>query len=509
MRRASITVPNIRRASITILAGAAALLSAGIAEGAPVNSDALATTNVVSVPAVEPIMPVEMGTAKPIEKRSTAQRVLGYIFDLGGCTVAGIPTFNPSQIPAGIYTHLVYSFAQVDATTLQWDISSMSNMNQFTGLKAKDPKLSTMISVGGGAGGTDFRTLAGEAANFGQSAVTFLRANNLDGLDLDWEFPTTTSDMTLYNNLLAGIRTAFNAETLPAGKSRLLLSMTLPGNAWGAQYFDINSLYKSVDFFNLMAYDLHGGAWEGSITGCATNWKDTTNQGLGQFDTISTVIPAGLDKSKFNMGQNFVGNTYGIKSGNGAKGVSDFVGTGAGSGKTMCITDDGYMNYYEAILRVQKGTLKPAMDSTAQCWYGTYTNPGSTATQMVAFDDASTVYAKTQWALSQGFGGSFAWGLFADAKDWTLSKGLAMQDSTPYVKLAMGGSVSSSVPASTVAPASTSAPATTSVKPTTTAKPTTTPAPSPTTTSKPAATTTTKRRHHRRPRATPFVAAAA
>ena len=39
------------------------------------------------------------------------------------------------------------------------------------------------------------------------------------------------------------------------------LSLTLPAAYWYLQHFDIIKLQDSVDFFNIMTYDLHG-TWD-------------------------------------------------------------------------------------------------------------------------------------------------------------------------------------------------------------------------------------------------------
>ena len=54
------------------------------------------------------------------------------------------------------------------------------------------------------------------------------------------------------------------------------LSLTLPSSFWYLQHFDIKTLQDSVDWFNIMSYDLHGGwdlnsKWTGAFINSHTN----------------------------------------------------------------------------------------------------------------------------------------------------------------------------------------------------------------------------------------------
>lgn len=77
-----------------------------------------------------------------------------------------------------------------------------------------------------------------------------------DGVDLDWEYPAADdrggveSDTANYVLLVQEMKSAFG--------SKYGLSMTLPTSYWYLQHFDLKGIQGSVDWFNLMAYDLHG-----------------------------------------------------------------------------------------------------------------------------------------------------------------------------------------------------------------------------------------------------------
>ena len=54
------------------------------------------------------------------------------------------------------------------------------------------------------------------------------------------------------------LREAFEIESERTGNSRLLLTMAVPASIeYAGQGFDIKTLNKHLDFFNLLTYDYH------------------------------------------------------------------------------------------------------------------------------------------------------------------------------------------------------------------------------------------------------------
>ena len=73
-----------------------------------------------------------------------------------------------------------------------WDQPLRGNFNQLKKLKAQNPHLITMISVGGWTLSSRFSDAALTAASrskFAASAVAFIRKYGFDGVDIDWEYP--------------------------------------------------------------------------------------------------------------------------------------------------------------------------------------------------------------------------------------------------------------------------------------------------------------------------------
>jgi len=110
-----------------------------------------------------------------------------------------------------------------------------------------------------GATRTAFSDMSSSPSNrqtFITGLVKFMDTYGFDGVDLDWEYPAADdrggvpADTENYVALAKEIRSAFG--------SKYGLSMTLPTSYWYLQHFDLANIQDSVDWFNFMAYDLHG-----------------------------------------------------------------------------------------------------------------------------------------------------------------------------------------------------------------------------------------------------------
>jgi GH18 family chitinase len=117
----------------------------------------------------------------------------------------------------------------------------------------------TDLHVPAGATRNAFSNMAASETNtqtFINGLIKFMDTYGFDGIDLDWEYPAADdrggipADFTNYVSLVKAIRLAFG--------TKYGLSITLPTSYWYLQHFDLANIQDSVDWFNFMAYDLHG-----------------------------------------------------------------------------------------------------------------------------------------------------------------------------------------------------------------------------------------------------------
>lgn len=151
---------------------------------------------------------------------------------------------------------VVYAFYGVNSSgTLTAPAATASLAAVRDKARANNAKVFLGINDGSGDGKTNFKNMAATAAGrtaFIISVMNTVRANNLDGVDMDWEFPTTTdgTDAT-FTLLMKQLSDSLHRD------ARYYLSAAITAGKYAGGIRDAirNEIYPYVDFFNVMAYD--------------------------------------------------------------------------------------------------------------------------------------------------------------------------------------------------------------------------------------------------------------
>ncbi len=170
-----------------------------------------------------------------------------------------------SQYPLEKITHIIYSFLKLQNDSLTFrNEEQRKSLQQLVELKKQCPHLKIMVSIGGWGGCAPCSGLFASAEhrnNFAKSTVSLFKQYNIDGLDLDWEYPAIEGypghawDKTDKNNFTELVK-ALRGE-MGAG---FLLSFAAGGFTKYLQgSVDWNEVVPLVDFVNLMTYDLVSG----------------------------------------------------------------------------------------------------------------------------------------------------------------------------------------------------------------------------------------------------------
>jgi chitinase len=206
-------------------------------------------------------------------------------------------------IPDPAYvTHINYAFGHVNDTFDGTRIDNPERLRKIVGLKTKSPQLKVMLSIGGWGSGR-FSEMAATPENrkkFAEDCFRVVKDFKLDGIDIDWEYPTSNAakisyasdDTKNYTLMMQEIRSSI-------GKNKLL---TL-ASVFDAKYIDFKSIAKIVDFVNIMAYDManppyhHAGLFKSKFT-----------SGMSVDEAVSAHVNAGMPIERLVLGIPFYGH---------------------------------------------------------------------------------------------------------------------------------------------------------------------------------------------------------
>ncbi|MFH0245275.1 chitinase C-terminal domain-containing protein [Streptomyces sp. HK10] len=283
------------------------------------------------------------------------RRIIGYF--TGWRTGAdGTPRYLASDIPWDKVTHINYAFAHVDggnrlsvgpdgpgnaATGMTWPgvagaemdpaLPYKGHFNLLNKFKKQHPEVRTLVSVGGwaetgGYFGPDgervdsggFYTMATNADGsvnragidtFADSAVDFIRKYGFNGVDIDYEYPTTMKDAgnpldrSVANPRRAGLVKGYAAlmKTLrekldragAADGKHYMLTVAAPSSGYLLRGMETFQVQKYLDYVNIMSYDLHG-AWNEYVGPNASLYDDGRDGELAQAGVYTTSQYGGI-----------------------------------------------------------------------------------------------------------------------------------------------------------------------------------------------------------------------
>ena len=338
--------------------------------------------------------------------------------------------FQVSDIPGQKLTHINYAFANIQNGRCvlgdsyadidkafagdTWDQGALrGNFGQLRKLKAANPSLKTMISIGGWTWSENFATAAASDASrkaFASSCVTFMKQYGFDGIDIDWEYPVsgglnagTPADKQNYTALLKEFRTELNAEEAKDSRS-YSLSIAAPAGPSIIPNLESAKIGGVLDWMNLMSYDFHG-SWD-PITGhnapMTVGPKDSA-AGFSITDAVDSYLKAGFPAAKLVLGVPFYGRGWENVGPNGSglyqPGTAASVGTWE---KGVFDYSDIKSNYLPSMTRSWDASAQvPYLyDSARRLW--------------ISYDDAQSMKIKADYIKAKGLGGAMIWEITGD-----------------------------------------------------------------------------------------------
>jgi chitinase len=242
--------------------------------------------------------------------------IVGYVFPQNG-------PVQPGQVDAHGMTRINYAFATVkNGRMVLAGESDSANLAQLTALRKENPSLAVLVSVGGWLGSGNFSDVALNAQSrsvFIDSAIEILKNYDLDGIDVDWEYPGLVGagnrfrreDKQNFTLLLKGLRERLTQQS-QAIHRRLYLTIAAGASDEYIANTEMARVAQYVDTVNLMTYDYYEpgsdpttGNHAPLFTDPADPQKESADNTLKAFETV------GVPADKIVLGVPFYGHIWG------------------------------------------------------------------------------------------------------------------------------------------------------------------------------------------------------
>lgn len=309
----------------------------------------------------------------------------------GPVVVAYASSWTSAMPDPKYVTHVNYAFGHVNNDFESVRIDNDARLKKIVALKKTAPGFKVLLSIGGWGSG-NFSEMAASAQHrnaFAKACRAVADQYNLDGIDIDWEFPTSSSagissspdDAKNYTLLMAALRSALG--------NKLLLTFA---SSCDAGYVNVKDVIEYVDFVNDMAYDM----------GCPPGSYDAALHRSSKYscwytaeESIKTHLKAGVPKEKLVMGMPFYG-----------RGISPY---------------DHDVSFRKNV-EIKSGCSEE-WDDAAKVPYII----DSKGTLVLSFENERSITEKCKFIKEQGLLGGMYWELGSDDSDLTLSRTVAEQ----------------------------------------------------------------------------------
>ncbi len=287
--------------------------------------------------------------------------------------------------PAHI-THINYAFGHVTNSFDGVRIDNPQRLKTLVALKEVKPELKVMLSVGGWGSGrfsemasTDERRKA-----FAKDCLRVVEEFGLDGIDIDWEYPTSDmagisaspDDTKNFTLLMKELRRVLPAE--------MQLTMASAANA---KYVDFKEAIQYMDFVNVMNYDMASAPQHHSGM-----YRSEMSPGITCEEGILAHVEAGVPMEKLVFGMPFYGRASGALEG---------------------------FNDYKNIVQLPEDKFTIEWDDTAKAPYVVEVKSGDV---VCTFDDPRAIAIKCDYIAEKGMRGAMYWDYDGDTEDHTLAR---------------------------------------------------------------------------------------
>lgn len=306
------------------------------------------------------------------------------------------------EYPVEKLTHIIYSFLKMQNDTLTFhNEEQRKTLEQLVQLKKLYPSLKIMVSIGGWGGCAPCSDLFASAEHrntFAKTTVALFKQYNVDGIDLDWEYPAIEgypghkydkADKDNFTELVKALRKEMG--------EKYILSFAAGGFIkFLEESVDWNAVMPLLDFVNLMTYDLVSGY--STVTGHHTLLYDYKPGQESTSKCVNWLLNKNVPSEKLIIGAAFYSRVWENVSeeNNGLYQNGKFKQGVAYKDLSTYIKDTTGFKYYW-----DDKAKAPFQYNRSRKLFATY-------------DDKSSIKAKTEFVRQKKLGGIMFWELSQD-----------------------------------------------------------------------------------------------
>lgn len=319
---------------------------------------------------------------KGVKEESSAISV-GYIYT----------PFTITDVGMSCVDLIICSFLYIDEYGNFTNESTLTNkMNTYIFDKAKKAGTKVSVSINQNNSGNFDKVIEDDSLlnSFADKVLEFVEKNNLDGIDIDWETPSS-SKKTNFTKLM---KTLY--EKLKAYDSSLIITAAIAGGKWQPPRYDLDNSKNYMDYINMMTYSMVNNS------GCfsAPLYKSNSGKTLDSCsieESIEIYHSFGISNSQILVGIPF----YGTKQ-------TGTLGPGSGKGSGSSVWLDSAFESYPLTT-----TMKEYFDRECCQTY----RFDETAQVMITYEDERSIAMKCDYINSLGLAGIMYWQYGQDIND--------------------------------------------------------------------------------------------
>jgi chitinase len=332
--------------------------------------------------------------------------IIGYVF-------VQDRRLDPAEIAGDKLTHVNYAFADIrDGRVVEGFAHDAENFRALAAVRRRNPHLRLLVSVGGWTWSGGFSEMAATRegrARFVESAVDFVRRHDLDGFDVDWEYPGLPGagnphrpeDKENFTALMSDLRVALDKDGRARGRT-LLLTLAAGASDDFLAHTEMDKVAAVSDLVNLMTYDFRVAGEAGLAGHHANLYPNPADPRQRSADgAVRAFLAAGVPAAKLVLGVPFYGRSWVVENAErdglyqSGKAPAERIDAKYGTLAAGLVNRDGYVRRWDAAAQAP------------YLW-------NADRRVFVSYDDPESLRLKARYVAANGLGGVMFWEYGAD-----------------------------------------------------------------------------------------------